>query len=170
MGETWLVIEGFPDYEVSNLGRVRSFKRPVPIILKPWNHPFGYGCVTLAVRGQKQQKRIIHILVCHAFHGPKPSPRHEVAHADGNPKNSAADNLRWATSAENHADSCRHGTHFYDGQFKPTLTADSVREIRILLAGGTPRAIIAKRFSTAISNISAIKIGRSWKHLDMISK
>ena len=39
----------------------------------------------------------IHFLVCTAFHGPKPSENHQVAHADGCPSNVRSDNLRWAT-------------------------------------------------------------------------
>jgi len=165
MGEIWRTVEEFPDYEVSNLGRVRSMKRANPIILTPWKHKFGYDFVSLSVRGQKQYKRLIHGLVCHAFHGPKPSPSHEVAHADGSVENNSADNLRWATPKENNADKHRHGTHLNDGQFKPFLTEDNIREIRRLLAGGNSTYRIAKMFFVSQAAISHIKLGRRWSQV-----
>lgn len=47
----------------------------------------------------------IHTLVCLAFHGPKPTPKHQVAHKDCNKMNNGYLNLRWATPKENIADS-----------------------------------------------------------------
>ena len=43
----------------------------------------------------------VHQLVCEAFHGPRPSPKHVVMHLDDNPLNNRADNLKWATQKEN---------------------------------------------------------------------
>lgn len=165
MDEIWLVIDEFPDYEVSSLGRVRSLKWGRQAVLKPWRHQFGYEFVSLSVRGQKQQKRLIHSLVCKTFHGPKPSERHEVAHADGNPKNNTPDNLRWATPIENHADKRLHGTHFNDGQFKPVLSENDVREIRRLIGEERSQASIARIFGVSQSAISQIKLGHRWAHL-----
>src|SRR5690349_6456701 len=39
-----------------------------------------------------------HLLVCEAFHGPKPFPEAQVRHLDGNPANNNARNLKWGTS------------------------------------------------------------------------
>ncbi|AXV72811.1 hypothetical protein CJO75_01120 [Ralstonia solanacearum] len=52
----------------------------------------------------------IHRLVALTFLGPPPSRQHEVAHNDGNRANNIVTNLRWATHAENVADTFRHGT------------------------------------------------------------
>ncbi|WP_208609489.1 HNH endonuclease signature motif containing protein [Streptomyces atriruber] len=51
-----------------------------------------------------------HFLVCVAFHGPRPTASHQVAHGDGDPTNNRPCNLRWATPAENSAGAVRHGT------------------------------------------------------------
>jgi len=40
-------------------------------------------------------KRYVDELVCEAFHGPRPSPEHEVRHRDGNITNNRASNLMW---------------------------------------------------------------------------
>jgi hypothetical protein len=158
--ETWLVIAEFPDYEVSDLGRVRSNKRKTTCLLKPWKHSFGYSFVTLSVRGFPQQKRLIHQLVCQTFHGPKPSVRHACAHSDGNPKNNRADNLRWALPTENNADKRRHGTHLNSGQFPRKLSTAEVRTIRELALMGTiPQRRIAEWFGIHQTAVSAIKRG-----------
>jgi len=166
MPEFWKTVDEFPDYEVSDWGRIRSMKRAAPRILSPWLHNSGrYPAVKLSVRGQPQQSTLVHQLVCKAFHGPKPSARHEVAHWDGNPTNVRADNLRWALPTENNADKTRHGTHFNDGQFKPQLTNEDVREIRRLLETGVSQRRIAEQFGIWQTMVSHIKLGRRWAHL-----
>ncbi|WP_449411892.1 HNH endonuclease signature motif containing protein [Methylobacterium komagatae] len=59
-----------------------------------------YPTVSLA-RDGFGHRRLVHRLVCEAFHGPAPTPEHQVAHADGTRWNARADNLRWATRTEN---------------------------------------------------------------------
>jgi len=164
--EIWRPIEDYPDYKVSDLGNVVSYKRGVPRILSPWLHKSGgYPAVKLSVRGQPQRTVLVHQLVCRAFHGPKPSEKHEVAHNDGCPTNVAADNLRWAMPIENHFDKRRHGTHFNSGQFNATLSDDAVREIRGLLAEGMSQTKIAARFGVWQTTISHIKTGRRRSHI-----
>jgi hypothetical protein len=46
-----------------------------------------------------------------AFIGTPPSPKHEAAHADGNPLNNRPSNISWSTHAENEQDKRRHGTY-----------------------------------------------------------
>jgi hypothetical protein len=111
--ETWRGIPDFPKYEVSSLGRVR---RAAPgtntragLILKTPPDSRGYPMVIFYGSG-KRFARKVHRLVAESFLGPRPTPLHEVAHADGSRDNNAVVNLRWATRADNHADKLRHGT------------------------------------------------------------
>jgi hypothetical protein len=83
------------------------------MILKPWLSK-GYPNLTLW-QNRKPHKVKVHQIVCRAFHGPKPSPAHEVAHWDGYRANVVASNLRWATKHENHQDAVRHGTTGLNG-------------------------------------------------------
>ena len=65
------------------------------------------------------KNRLVHELVCEAFHGPKPSEAHTVDHHhDRNRSKNRADNLRWATSQEQLAN---QGTHRAKSTGKPVL-------------------------------------------------
>ncbi len=103
MTEIWKPAFGFEEYyEVSSLGRVRRIKRSrgtrIGKVLRP--NPAGlYNAVSLSVK-QKIKTIDTHVLVCIAFHGPKPSPKHEVNHKDGDKKNDCFQNLEWATRSE----------------------------------------------------------------------
>lgn len=168
--EEWRVVEGWPDYQVSNLGRVLS-KRPwgigyrPPRILKPWILAGLYPAVTLY--GESGEKKVcVHVLVCTAFHGPRPSDKHEVAHGDGNPANCRWDNLRWATSKENNADKKRHGTHRVgEENHAARLSEEDVLAIREAAASGARDVEIAEKFGTTHSNVRSIRIQQSWKHV-----
>lgn len=111
--ERWLPIDGFP-YEVSDAGRVRRaptsrYRNSTPDgVLKPVPIAGGYLKVSLVDRGRHRQE-LVHRLVAHAFLGPQPTPKHEVAHSDGTCTNNRATNLRWATHQENIDDRERHG-------------------------------------------------------------
>src|SRR5262252_226039 len=123
--ENWKPINGFPDYAISDHGRVRSLKRG--IILKPWQKPdksyqLRYLQVELWLMGRRY-KAMIHHLVLEAFRGPRPA-RYEARHLDGDPQNNNLSNLEWGTFRENLADRRKHMT-------KMALTAEMVRYIRL---------------------------------------
>lgn len=102
--EIWKEIDGFPDYEVSNLGRVCSFKKKYPRIMKPGKSSSGYLQVILYTGG-KGVRKTIHRLVAEAF-VPNPENKPEVNHIDEDKKNNVAENLEWVTRRENN----NHGT------------------------------------------------------------
>jgi len=67
MQEEWREIAGYEGlYEVSDAGRVKSFKRSTPKILKPNINPSGYPKVTFWKKG-KESKKYVHRLVAGAF-------------------------------------------------------------------------------------------------------
>lgn len=109
--EEWRPIEGFPNYEVSNFGRVRSLSRFVSShnskklferkgrILKILNIPKRYSQVSFKING-KQFTRTVHRLVAQAFI-PNPENKEEVNHIDFNKHNNHVSNLEWVTYDEN---------------------------------------------------------------------
>lgn len=108
--ETWKPVVGFPGYEVSDYGRVRSWlntggygHRAEPKIRKVTAHKNG-GHLWLALRsGGKYQYRFVHRLVLEAFVGPCPTGQ-EGCHRDDDPTNNHLSNLRWDTRPGNLAD------------------------------------------------------------------
>ena len=97
--EEWRVIEDFPDYQVSNLGRVKSFNRRKKEKILLYRPCQDYQRVALQKDG-KQFSRFVHRLVAIAFI-PNPENKPEVDHIDRDRKNNLVTNLRWATHQEN---------------------------------------------------------------------
>ncbi len=105
MEEIWKPILGFIDYQVSNLGRVKSFKGKNPKILKPQNRVKGYKFVCLI--NETDKKFIdIHRLVLMSFVGMPPEGK-ECDHINRVRYDNRLDNLRWVTKVENEANKLR---------------------------------------------------------------
>jgi hypothetical protein len=112
--EIWKDINGTDGlYQISNLGRVKSFCRGKERILKIHDNGKGYYIVSL---GRKRKDVKVHRLVAKEFI-PNPKNKKEVNHIDGNTKNNSVNNLEWVTHSEN----CIHYTNElsqHNGQFK----------------------------------------------------
>jgi len=175
--EEWREIAGYPDYMVSNLGRVYSLPRSCR------NHNGDNGrraCGGLILRGstkkengriervtvqlfrdEKKIQRPIHHLVLEAFVGKRPSGL-EGCHNDGDPTNNRLDNLRWDSHVSNIMDCVKHGTHttpWPRGEKHPRakLTNDQVKKIREVYTGVRGHATdLAKEYGVARQSILAI--------------
>jgi hypothetical protein len=134
MDEIWLPIVGYPDYEISNLGRVKSLARLVwrgpvgyclkgEIIRKPTVDGQGYPMVTL---GTPKRSCYIHALVAAAFMGSTPEGM-EIRHDDGNRENPRLDNLLFGTRSQNIMDAYRHGTRNFAFDRKRGIKAAATR-------------------------------------------
>lgn len=98
--EEWRDVNGYAGvYQVSNLGRVRSFKSGKWKLLKSRLTPRGYYIVTLYKDG-KSTSKWVHRLVAQAFiENPENLP--QVNHKDENKLNNEASNLEWCDSKYN---------------------------------------------------------------------
>ncbi len=97
--EIWKKIKGFENYEVSNLGRVKSYSRKKERILKFRITKTGYYRVMLQSNCFKKEL-LIHRLVAIAFlEADKNKP--DVNHIDSNKSNNKLENLEWVTKSEN---------------------------------------------------------------------
>lgn len=97
MDELWKVIDGFPDYWISNYGRVYSSIRNK--FLKPVLSKQGYYGVTLC-NGRNHKNVRVNRLVAKAF---KQNPNNLpiVMHLDNDRINNDMENLEWGTYEEN---------------------------------------------------------------------
>lgn len=181
--EEWRKVPGFPAYSVSNYGRVtRTSPSPRYAVtgkmLGSKSASTGYRFVSLYLDGE-QFAQGVHVVVCTAFHGPRPSPDHQATHKDGSRDNNHADNLRWATRQENMADKYIHGTmplgDNHHSRLRPDrmargernggggkLTESDVRKIR---KDGRLHYVIAKDYGVVKSMVSMIKRGEVWRHV-----
>lgn len=153
MPETWRPVPGFPDYDVSDQGRVRSWlnnrhgRRSTPRTIGS-TMTNGYRIAKLRSRDGDTKITLVHRLVLTVFVGECP-PNMEACHWDGDPANNHLENLRWDTKQSNAADRKRHGT--FDAPYlaaakRSRLSDDDVREIRALALSGISNREIAQRF------------------------
>lgn len=183
MNEEWRYIDGFPGYEVSNLGRVRKKKITGegygypsiyhPIVVKnskllgkrsePW-----YPQVSIR-NAEGVQKRInVHRLVAKAFLPPVEG-KPQVNHKDGNKANSKLENLEWVDNSGNQKHAFSTGLRVCPvrGENNPVgkLTAPQIREI-LSLKGKLSQNEIARRFGINQSNVSRIFSKEKWGWLE----
>jgi hypothetical protein len=115
--EEWRPVVGFPDYMVSDQGRVLSYRRKTPRLMALSPGKVGYPLVKLfagpANRSADVKAIWVHQLVAAAFHGPRPEGMEEIRHLDGDKLNNRANNLCYGTRSENQRDRLRHGTHHF---------------------------------------------------------
>lgn len=98
--EIWKDIQGFEGcYQVSNLGRVKSFAWSKERILKPGINSRGYLCVVLHSDGTKCTQTV-HRLVLKSFI-PNDRNKESINHINGIKTDNRLENLEWATLSEN---------------------------------------------------------------------
>ena len=157
------------------MGRIRSEERRVrwlnrwnqnaerakpASILQPSIKKFGHGRVVLSVDGNKTELGV-HVLVCMAFHGPRPSDRHITAHNDGDPSNNRPENVRWATQKENCSDRVAHGTAPLRGQ-NPNARTNEAAVAAIRLDRTNSQRRLAEIYGISASQVRNIQKGVSW--------
>jgi hypothetical protein len=139
--ERWLPVVGWEGYDVSDLGRVRSWwnrkarlcLNREPRIRKLTLHVEGYMHVGLS-SNRIQRGHKVHRLVLEAFVGPCPEGM-QCRHLDGNPSNNRLENLCWGTPIENWDDKVRHGTRTREKlvEREPIMFADPFIPLEALL-------------------------------------
>lgn len=174
-GEEWRnvtgdAIEFQADYQVSNRGRIRSFKCGKITILKLHDDGGGYLCVQFK-NGDNEKQFKVHRLVAQAFI-PNPENKPEVNHRNknGDKHNNCVSNLEWATRSENMQ-------HAYDmglskrgcENWQAKLTAEQVREIRrdcVPCDRKKGFKVFAEKFNVSHNVVRAAYYRKTYKDVD----
>lgn len=119
--EEWRPIAGFPNYQVSNRGRVMNLMRGK--VLKNRINGHGYEHVALCKNG-KQKNYTVHRLVAQAFI-PNTDNLPQINHIDECKTNNDVSNLEWCTPSQNqrysaHHRSCKINQLTLDGELVKT--------------------------------------------------
>jgi hypothetical protein len=91
--EIWKVCYDFPDYFISNLGRIKSTKFNKEKILKQNKNKNKYLTINLCRNG-KQKNKDVHILVFEIFNNYKLKNDECIHHKDKNKENNYYNNLK----------------------------------------------------------------------------
>jgi len=177
MNEVWKPIPNFPGYEVSDYGRIRSYrkylggniweinKEPQRILKSALSHSGkGYLFVRLIVNN-KPSFLSVHTAVLITFIG-QPPIGYQCRHKDGDKLNNHLDNLIWGTSKQNCKDRSLHGTKAM-GETHPSakLNNNQVLSLRELAKNGISQKELVIQFGITQTAVSSIILHKTWKHL-----
>ena len=164
-GEEWRVILDFPNYEISNKGRLRSIKLSVKLYIK--GNIKGSGYLQDSITDKNGKNRFIqrHRLVAIAFID-NPNNLPQVNHKDGNKLNNIIENLEWVTASENIKHAFDIGIKNLKGEKNnmAKLNMDIVNEIRELANTDITLTKIAKLYNISIATVSLIVARKRWNY------
>jgi hypothetical protein len=177
--EEWRTVKDFPDYAVSNLGRVKRIKKaksyPEGMILSPAEEKRllkngkkkGYLFVRLT-NGKTIKIKKIHSLVLEAFVNPRPEG-YECNHKDGVKSNNKLDNLEWVTRSENvihsYVNKLKEGKRGELSHLCKLKESDAKEIIDLCRSKIMTQVAISKIYGVSTSEISEIKTHKKWPHL-----
>lgn len=111
--EIWDSIDGFPNYEVSNHGKIRSKPRKVwhkgsetfmrlkgKLMSQRWNKICKCYFLDLIDHTGKRRTVYPHKVTAQAFVRRRDDSKTMIIHLDNNPKNNHHQNLQWVTKSE----------------------------------------------------------------------
>lgn len=166
--EQWKDIYGFKSYQVSNLGRIKSFMQSKGVSLKilvQSKNNGGYLYSNL-YKNKKQHSKTVHRLVALSFI-PNPENKPDVNHMKGIKTDNRCFMLEWNTKSENelhaHLNKLKTSLKGVD-TVSNKLTEQQVLEIRKIGRSMSQRKI-GEIYSVSHKTVCSILNRKLWKHI-----
>lgn len=133
-------------------------------LMTPWHvdaHPY-----LLVSMGRRAGIRLLHVVVCETFHGPRP-PGRQAAHENGVHHDCRAENLSWKTPTDNATDKFWHGTQPLGVEVvNAKLNDEMVRAMRIEhQTGGVSFARLGARYGVCADVARKAVQRETWRHV-----
>lgn len=109
--EIWKVVPDFPDYFVSNMGRVKSIKKGKERFLNRSEKGAGYALISLFNKGASAPKSIKRATLVATVFIDNPDKNPIVNHINGIKRDDRASNLEWCTYSHNSIHARRTGLY-----------------------------------------------------------
>lgn len=165
-GEIWKPCLISPNYEISNIGRIKNLKSQR--ILKP-NIDKGYYIIDIVTqtKGNISKTITVHRLVMQAFKQDSYFDGAHINHINGIKTDNRPENLEWCTIQENnkHAHDIGLITSIGENNTSSKLTEQQVLEIRRLYPEVKSYVKMAKQFGVSDNAIKKVVLRKSWTHI-----
>jgi 5-methylcytosine-specific restriction protein A len=178
----WRTVSGFPDYEISDDGRLRrrtagSNSRQGHEI-RPRINQRGYPQYGLSAPDGRRATFCAHRLVALQFLDPPEPTKTLVLHRNDNQFDARATNLRWGSALDNAADA-RQNERYHLGDNHPSRRSPWIRrrgerhpkakldeaQVRQIFASSAGQRDLAARFGVDKALIWRIQNGQVWRHI-----
>lgn len=146
------------NYEVSNIGNVRHHSGR-PRKLKRCKN--GYLHLGIARKGRCSSNVSVAVLVCEAFHGPRPKG-HDVDHINRVRDDNRPENLRWVTREENLLNRVPvSGERHHQSK----LNRNQVLKCREVPYVRGRDLVLAQQFGVSRETVRDARLGKYWRNI-----
>jgi hypothetical protein len=167
INEVWKIVVGFPEYEVSNFGRIKRVSAAtgtrIGKFVNPWVTKNKYLMVGLSQKSKVSYK-LVHRLVAEAFVGGVKGM--DVCHNDGVRHNNKLSNLRVDTRKGNMSDVYKHDTHIRGERCGTNKYSESlIKQIKEEIKSGAIVLQLSKKYKIPAPTLYGIARGKTWSWL-----
>lgn len=161
--ESWKKINKFPEYLISDQGRLKSIKFGKERLRKPIVDGKGYMRISLSDNGFQNTQKIYRLVAIHFI--PNPENKPQVNHKNGIKADNRAENLEWCTHQENMTHASVNGLMMAgENNSSSILNSEKVIQLRQLhRQGNISIRSLAKKFEISYPTARNIIIGKKWK-------
>ncbi len=169
MIEKWKTIEDFPNYEASNLGRIRRIKTQK--ILKPgFSKAKNPRPTVVLYKNKKSKTKAVSRIILTTFKGKPDFEKAECNHKDGIRLHNEITNLEWVTGCGNVQHALRTGLRKKQATGSrigiSKLKEKDIPIIRKMIAKGVLKLEdIGNKFNVNKCTIFDVKHNKTWRHV-----